>query len=243
MIILAREAGACVLAISCCELWGGHGDSWGAWLWLGGAAPKSKWLGRQGRVSQRRRGGSQGIGFCWRRLSAVPWHRRPALGHRSRVASTPPSNPLVHLEDFTVGQCEGRARDREATEHAEEAGRYTLVFLSVFFVHSSCSGIVHLHNQNGLVAPPHRQVREHSHSLICKLWRHGITGSVKAHRMRRLQKAPKTRRHPRHPKTSQESLDPWGYRCAADHAALPVRKAYLIGTYATSARPMIPRAL
>lgn len=58
-----------------------------------------------------------------------------------------------------------------------------------------------------------------------------------------MQKAPKTRRHPRHPKTSQESLDPWGYRCAADHAALSVRKAYLIGTYATSARPMIPRAL
>ena len=151
MIILARKAGACVLAISCCELWGGHGDSWGAWLWLGGAAPKSKWLGRQGRVSQRRRGGSQGIGFCWRRLSAVPWHRRPALGHRSRVASTPPSNPPVH-EEFTVGQNERRAIGTVAAEYVREAWGSAPVFLSVFFVHSSCSGIVHLHNQNSLVA-------------------------------------------------------------------------------------------
>ena len=43
-------------------------------------------------------------------------------------------------------------------------------------------------------------------------------------------KVPKTRRHPRHSKTSQESLDPWTYRCAADHAAhCRVNKAYFDG--------------
>src|SRR5690242_10054993 len=55
---------------------------------------------------------------------------------------------------------------------------------------SMCSGIVHLHNRRGLAqhggaAPPHRQVETHSHSLIFKLWRHGIASSVQAHRMRR----------------------------------------------------------
>lgn len=59
--------------------------------------------------------------------------------------------------------------------------------------------------------------------------------------------APTTWRHPRHSKTSQESLDPWGYQCAADHADAvgSIRRTVtgLIGTNATFAHPMIPRAL
>lgn len=43
--ILTIWAGACGKAFSGSKGWRGHGDSWGTWLWLGDAAPKSKWVG------------------------------------------------------------------------------------------------------------------------------------------------------------------------------------------------------
>lgn len=43
--VLTRLAGACRKSFSCGKGWRSHGDSWGTWLWLGDAAPKSKWVG------------------------------------------------------------------------------------------------------------------------------------------------------------------------------------------------------